>query len=105
MPAILKGLFDRTWLPGFAFNFNKETKRIEQHLRGKTARVIVLSGSHSHFQTWWKFGDFTNEIQHGILGFAGIKSHVSVYGPCERVDDACRDKWLEEVRRLAAKAI
>lgn len=105
MPAILKGLFDRIWLPGFAFNFNKETKQIDQHLAGKTARVIVLSGSHSFFQTWWKFGDFTNEIQHGILGFAGIKAHVSVFGPCEKVDDMCRENWLEDVRKLARKAI
>jgi len=105
MPAILKGFFDRTWLPGFAFNFNKETKKIEQHLKGKTGRVIVLSGTHTFFQTWWKFGDFTNEIQHGILGFAGIKTNISVYGPCEKVDDTCRDNWLKEVALLAKKAL
>ncbi len=105
MPALLKGFFDRTWLPGFAFNFNKETKKIEQHLKGKTGRVIVLSGTHTFFQTWWKFGDFTNEIQHGILGFAGIKTAISVFGPCEKVDDTCRDKWLESVRKLARKAL
>jgi len=105
MPAILKGLFDRIWLPGFAFNFNKETKRIDQHLKGKTARVFVVSGSHTFFQTWWKFGDFTNEIQHGILGFAGIKATISVYGPCEQVDDTCREQWLGEVEAFGKKGI
>jgi len=100
MPALLKGLFDRFWLPGFAFNFNKDTKKIEQHLRGKTARVIVLSGSHSPFKTWWQFGDYTNEIQHGILGFAGIKADVSAYGPCQKVDDKVRDKWMKQVFAL-----
>ncbi len=103
MPALLKGLFDRFWIPGFAFNFNKETKKIEQHLKGKTGRVIILSGSHSPFKTWWQFGDFTNEIQYGILEFAGIKTKVSAYGPCERVGDACRNKWMEEVMKLAKK--
>lgn len=105
MPALLKGLFDRFWLPGFAFNFNKETQKIEQHLTGKTARVFVLSGTHSPFQTWWKFGDYTNEIQHGILGFAGIKARVTPFGPCEKVDDACHNKWLREVETLAKKGI
>ena len=47
MPALLKGVFDRIWLPGFAFNFNKETGKVEQHLKGKTARVFIFSGSHT----------------------------------------------------------
>lgn len=104
MPALLKGLFDRMWLPGFAFNFNKETKKIEQHLTGKTGRVIVISGSHSPFQTWWNFGDFTNEIQFGILEFAGIKTKVKTLGPCEKVDDTCRSKWLTEIEKLGRAA-
>lgn len=98
MPASLKGIFDRAWLPGFAFNFNKETKRVDGHLKGKTARVYVLSGSHSPFKTWWRFGDYTNEIQYGILEFAGIKTQVTTYGPCEKVKDACRAKWIKSVQ-------
>lgn len=105
MPALLKGLFDRFWLPGFAFNFNKETKKIEQHLKGKTARVYVLSGSHSPFKTWWKFGDYTNEIQYGILDFAGIKAQVTTYGPCEKVNDTCRNKWMLAVEAHGRKAV
>lgn len=104
MPAILKGLFDRMWLPGFAFNFNKETKKIEQHLTGKTGRVIIVSGTHSPLQTWWKFGDYTNEIQFGILQFAGIKTKVKAYGPCEKVNESCRNTWLAEIEKMGAKA-
>ena len=104
MPALLKGLFDRFWLPGFAFNFNKQTRKIEQHLKGRTGRVFVTSGSHSPFKTWWKFGDYTNEIQYGILEFAGINTSVTTYGPCEHVDDACRGKWLKEVTSLGKHA-
>ncbi len=105
MPAILKGLFDRFWLPGFAFNFNKQTKRIEKHLAGKTGRVIIISGTHSPFMTWWQFGDFTNEIQYGILEFAGIRTAVSAFGPAEKVEEKVREKWLKEVESLAKKAI
>lgn len=104
MPALLKGLFDRFWLPGFAFNFNKKTKRVESHLTGRTARVIILSGSHSPFKTWWKYGDFTNEIQYGILEFAGIKTKITAFGPCEHVDDTCRNKWMKIVSKLGAAA-
>ena len=104
MPAILKGLIDRIWLPGFAFNFNKETKRLDKHLVGKTGRVIVVAGTNSPFKTWWHYGDFTNEIQYGIMEFAGIKTKVSVYGPCEKVADERRAKWLKEVEKLGTKA-
>ncbi len=105
MPALLKGLFDRFWLPGFAFNFNKETKRIDKHLKGRSARVIVLSGTHSPFQTWWRFGDFTNEIQYGILEFAGIRTAVTADGPWEKVGGPCREKWLREIATMGKKAI
>lgn len=104
MPALLKGLFDRFWLPGFAFNFNKVTKRIDKHLAGKTGRVFIMSGSHSPFNTWWQFGDYTNEIQYGILEFAGIKTSVSSYGPCERVTDSVRAKWIKQVEALGRAA-
>ena len=104
MPAKLKGMFDRMWLPGFAFNFNKETKRIDKHLAGRTGRVIILSGSHSRFSAWWNFGDYTNEIQYGIMEFAGIRTNVTAFGPTERVDDKRRAKWLKEAEQLGKKA-
>ncbi len=104
MPALLKGMFDRMYLPGFAFNFDKATGKIIQRLKGKTAHVIVLAGTHSPFKTWWKFGDYTNEISEGILGFAGMKTKVTSYGPCDKVTDGHRKKWLAAVAAFGAKA-
>jgi putative NADPH-quinone reductase len=100
MPALLKGLFDRMWLPGFAFNFDKTTKKLIQRLTGKTARVIIVAGTHSPFMTWWRFGDYTNEIAHGILGFSGMKVKVSAFGPAERSAPEKLEKWLQNVKKL-----
>lgn len=105
MPAILKGLFDRMWIPGFAFNFDKQTKKLIQHLKGKTGRTIVVAGTHSPFKTWWLFGDFTNEIQYGILGFAGINAAVTTFGPSEKVAEPVKERWLKQVEELGKKAI
>ncbi|MEK7156410.1 MAG: NAD(P)H-dependent oxidoreductase [Patescibacteria group bacterium] len=105
MPAILKGLFDRIWLPGFAFHFDKETHSVIELLEGKTARVIIVDGSHSPFMTRLKYGDYTNEIARGILGFAGMKVHVTTMGPCEHADTAKHDEWVAEVREFATKGI
>jgi NAD(P)H dehydrogenase (quinone) len=105
MPAIMKGMFDRMWLPGFAFNFDKETKQLVQRLKGKTGRVIIIAGTHTPFMTWWRFGDYTNEISHGILGFAGIKTKVSAFGPSERVTPLVLDAWAEKVKKMGSKGI
>lgn len=104
MPAIMKGMFDRMWLPGFAFNFDKPTRKLIQRLKGKSARVIIVAGTHSPFQTWWKFGDYTNEIAHGILGFAGLATKVTAFGPSEKVDNQQLDKWALQVATLGKKA-
>lgn len=103
MPAVLKGMFDRMWLPGFAFNFDKQSKKLIQRLKGKTARVIIVAGTHSPFMTWWQFGDYTNEIAHGILGFAGIKTSITAFGPSERVTEKKLEKWKAQVDGLGKK--
>lgn len=103
MPALLKGLFDRFWLPGFAFNFDRQSKKLIKRLSGKTARVIIVAGTTSPFMTWWKYGDYTNEIQYGILEFAGIKTDVTALGPCEQVDDSVREKWINKIANLGKK--
>ena len=103
MPALMKGMFDRMWLPGFAFNFDKETKKLVKRLTGKTARVIIVAGTHSPFMTWWKFGDYTNEISHGILDFAGIKTKVTAFGPADKVKPEVHQKWVEVVEKLARR--
>jgi len=103
MPAVLKGMFDRCWLPGFAFNFNKKTKELIKRLMGKTSRVIIVAGTHSPFMTWLKFGDYTNEIARGILGFAGMDVAVSAFGPCDHCGDDRRNTWLGQVAELGKR--
>lgn len=105
MPAVFKGMFDRMWLPGFAFEFDKQTRKLIQRLKGRTSRVIIVAGTHSPFTTWWKFGDYTNEITYGILGFAGIKTKVTPFGPADRVKPEILEKWTQKVALLGKKGI
>ncbi len=105
MPAPLKGVFDRIWLPGFAFNFNKRDRKPERLLAGKSARVIITIGSQTPFKTWWQFGDFTNEIQYAILEFAGIGTAVSTFGPSDNIDEVTEKKWLKEIDGLGKRGV
>ncbi len=83
MPALLKGFFDRIWMPGFAFHFDHQgwTHGFVWHglLKGKTARVFVTSDSPAFFARVL-FGDSTNEIKKGILWFAGVKASITKVG-------------------------
>ena len=104
MPALLKGLFDRMWLPGFCFNMRKyadgtPTLGWIKRMKGKTAHVIVLSGSPPLF-IWLLFGDYTNEIKRGILWFAGFRVKVMHLGPADHVPEWKVDHWRHKVLHL-----
>ena len=103
-PALLKGLFDRMWLPAFAFHMRKRKDGTQalgwkKLLKGKTARVIVLSGSRPLFVRLM-FGNYTHEVTRGILGFAGFRVSQTLVGPTEGASDAWRAKWKERVGRM-----
>lgn len=78
MPALLKGIFDRAWLPGFAYKFTGDFswKKLQ---KGKTARVVITSDN-IPFAQYVLFGDTSNEISRAILGFAGFKVRVKKFG-------------------------
>ena len=110
MPAILKGMFDRIWLPSFAFNFKKDkegnrTSKLIKLFKGKSARVIVTTGSHP-IMIWFHFGDFTNEIMRGILGFSGISPvRLTTLGPSEGATEKCKEQWRNKVYKLGKRGI
>ncbi len=71
MPALLKGLFDRAWVPGFAYYFLSGGYIWKRLLKGRSATVVVTSDSIPIALRIF-FGDTTNEIRKGILWFAGF---------------------------------
>lgn len=70
MPAMLKGLFDRAWLPGFAYNFTSDFTW-KKLLKGKSASMFITSDTIPLAQRII-FGDTTNELRKGVLWFSGF---------------------------------
>lgn len=91
MPALLKGVFDRFYIPGFAFRFNKNGFGWQALLKGKTGRVYIAMASNPWAQRIL-FGDNSNEIRSAILGFAGIKTKVTKIGELKNVTPERRVK-------------
>ncbi len=100
MPALLKGMFDRIWLPYFAFNFNKDRWGWQKHLKGRSALVVVTSDSHP-FITRILMGDSTNEIKKGILKFAGFSPvNILKAGPLKNISQDKKEKWAKKLFKL-----
>lgn len=106
MPAILKGLFDRIWLPGFAFKFHKDKAYSwDKLLKGRSARVIITMNANPFLERL-AIGDYTNEIRKGILGFAGFSPvSLSTFGPVEKVGAQKMDLWMRQVESLGTQGV
>ncbi len=99
MPAVLKGLFDRAWLPHFAFNFADHGLTWKKLLSGRTARIVTSSNS-SPFIEQMMYGPSTVVLDLCILRFAGIRTRSTCFGPSERASERTKAKWFRTVERL-----
>jgi len=107
MPAILKGLFDRAWLPGSAFRYMKTksgARTIFWHrlFRGKTARIIIGSGT-SPWLVRLLPGNVNSQLKWGILWFAGFSVKTMWVGPSEDIPEPRKIRWLKKVSALGRR--
>jgi NAD(P)H dehydrogenase (quinone) len=100
MPALMKGLFDRTFMPHFAFHMHRDKFGWDKLLKGRTARVIILTGN-PPFLDWLAFGDFSASIRRSLLEFAGIKTKVTAWGPSEKISEQTKTKWEKKIAAFA----
>lgn len=105
MPAILKGLFDRAWLPGSAFRYIKTkagARTIFWHrlMRGRSARIIMTSGTNPWLVRFLP-GNVHAQLKWGILWFAGFKVYgTKWFGPAEGTPESTKQKWLRKIHDL-----
>lgn len=109
MPAILKGLFDRAWLPGSAFRYiktktGKRTIFWNRLYRDRTARLIVTSGSLPLIIRLMP-GGANAQLKWGILWFAGFRVRTMWFGPAENVPESRKTQWIAKAGELGRKGI
>jgi NAD(P)H dehydrogenase (quinone) len=100
-PALLKGFFDRTFSPGFAFKYRKDSPFWDKLLKGKTARLMVTMDTPKWYYWLVNKNAGHHAIKIGVLEFCGIKPvKISVFAPIKSSDDSKRKNWLAEADAL-----
>ncbi len=109
MPAPMKGLFDRAWLPGSAFRYikmksGKRTVFWHRMYRGRTARTILMSGTQPLLERLFP-GNVNAQLKWGLLWFAGFSVRSLWFGPSENIAVPVCDTWCDKVYELGKKGI
>jgi putative NADPH-quinone reductase len=105
MPALIKGFFDRVFLPGFAFKYRENSQFWNKLLSGRTAHLMVTMDTPPWYYRWIYHRPGHNEMKRTILGFCGIKVvKISEFAPIKDSSQQQREKWIAIAKDLGSKA-
>ena len=101
MPAMMKGFFDRLFLPGFAFAYRENSVWWDKLLTGKSAHIITTMDT-----PYWYFrlvygNPGINQLKKTILEFCGIKPvKVTVFSPVKKMKTEVLKKYIVKAEQL-----
>ncbi|MEP4197666.1 MAG: NAD(P)H-dependent oxidoreductase [Aliishimia sp.] len=107
LPAKLKGLIDRTFLPGWAFDTrNHKMGMPAPLLTGRTARAIVTSDTPNFFFGLLYRKALLRQIKGQIFHFVGMKpAKITYFAPAGKAGPKQVKPWLKAVETLGQRAI
>ena len=106
LPAKLKGLIDRSFLPGSVFDTRvKKGKMPKPMLKNITGRVIITSDTPGWIMNLIYRNALINQLKGQIFGFIGIKpTKIFWCAGASHVNKEKIDQWVQEVKKLGALA-
>lgn len=103
IPALLKGFFDRVFLPGFAFKYRKGKAFPDKLLKGRTAHLLVTMDTPPWYYRWFYRMPGLHQVRKTTLEFCGIKPlRTLTFGPVLGSSDHQRKAWLRQAQAIAA---
>ena len=104
MPAILKGFFDRTFLPTIAFKKRDGSVWWDKYFTGKSARVVTTMDQPTWFYRWINGRPTYHALKKLTFQFVGIsKVRMTTIGPLRLSKVEWREKKLAKMERLGRK--
>ena len=105
MPALMKGFFDRVFLPGFAFKYRKDSPFWDKLLSGRTAHLMVTMDTPPWYYRWIYHRPGHYEMKRTILGFCGIKVvKITEFATVKDSSKQQREKWIAMAKDLGSRA-
>jgi putative NADPH-quinone reductase len=100
VPALLKGFFDRTLTPGFAYRYHDNDPFWDRLLVGRSAHIVATSDAPGIFlQLAYRNGD-VDAVKRGTLQFCGFSPvKVTRVSPMRYFDDNKRRFWLDRIAK------
>lgn len=101
VPAKFKGLIDRAFLPGFAFQYEKGKTIPKKLLKGRTARVIMTMDSPPWYDRFILGSPAIKQLKKPTLEFVGFHPvKIKRIGPIISSKKLTREKWAEDMAEL-----
>lgn len=105
VPAKMKGLIDRVFLPGVTFKYEGDNPNPIPLLTGKSARIILTMDMPAEFAEQ-QAQPILNQLSNYTLDFCGVSPiKTSLFGSVILSDEAQKSQWLEEVKSLGKALI
>lgn len=104
LPALTKGFVDRLFLPGFAYQYRKNSVWWDRLLKGKTAHIMTTLDQPGWYYRLMYGRPSVNQLKKSTLEFCGVKPvKVTYIGIIRNSEDEQRSKWLEKARGLGRR--
>lgn len=101
LPAKFKGVFDRTFLPGFAFKYEEGKTLPNKLLTGKSARIVMTMDTPTWYYRHFQGAPALKQLKITTLQFCGFnKVRNNMFGPIIGANSAKREQWLATMTRL-----
>ena len=105
MPAKMKGVLDRCFLPGYAMQYHEKDPFWDRLLAGRSADVLMTSDAPVWFDQLTYSRAAKKHVQKPVMNFVGIKPmRLLQVGPVKTANEATIAKWLKNAEVLGAAA-
>lgn len=105
MPAKMKGVIDRAFLPGFAMEYHTDDPWWDKLLAGRSADVLMTADMPAFYDQLRHGRPARKQVKNLIFEFSGIKPvKVLQVGTVKTADDAQINKWLDKAYKCGVKA-